>query len=116
MPPKRQSLGAPKASPRGSGASESDAPHAHHFTQSLLDDPIIIHGEEQLKSMQKLLADHIHAVKEVGGKPLTRAQRKVVVDKREEFAASVFSQVRSVQAANKQSFFFFLTLGEQLLG
>lgn len=65
-------------------------------TPSLADDPVIIHSDEQLAHMQKLLLDHVQAVKtDAAGRPLTRAQRKFLIEHvRTDFAASVFAKVR----------------------
>jgi hypothetical protein len=87
MKPKRSSLGTPKS------AASENATSSGIMTKSLLDDPVIIHSNEQLGSMEKLLADHVQAVKEAGGKILTRNQRKVIVEKRKDFASSIFNQV-----------------------
>ena len=87
---KRQSLGTPKGSVGGMLKTT---------TRSLQDDPVIIHKDSQLTEMQTLLGDHLRAVKEVSGQALTRAQRKVVFEKRTDFAASIFNQVSHVDIA-----------------
>ena len=48
--------------------------------------------------MQKLLLDHMQAVKtDAAGRPLTRAQRKFLIENvRTDFAASVFAKVRVI--------------------
>jgi hypothetical protein len=119
MPPKRQSLGSGSAAATAaaaasvkstavvaaasaaaaSSAAASAAPSAAltvvGSTPSLADDPVAIHSDEQLTHMQKLLMDHVRAVKtDAAGRALTVAQRKFLIDHvRTEFAASVFAKV-----------------------
>ncbi len=121
MPPKRNSLGsgsaavtaaaaasvkstavvAAAASPSAAASATASAtsPTAAltviGSTPSLADDPVAIHSAEQLAHMQKLLMDHVRAVKtDAAGRALTAAQRKFLIDHvRSNFAASVFAKV-----------------------
>lgn len=60
-----------------------------------LDDPVVIQSTQQLDQMQQYLLDHLQATKSAGGQPLIRSQRAIVMDKRQEFAQSVFTKVGS---------------------